>query len=880
MFRFVDRKGLTCKLQRRERHRLQPRLESLETRALLSGEVIYSTFTGEPDPGLTDGWTSFAQIVGYSAGGRQATEFQPSKNYTTSNVIVLAFGPAMENFTVRLSIANDDNGKPGSEVGTTSVIVNFPDSPHKGLAEASLVTNLQANANYWLVASAPDNAWDWCENLHLHGFNSSFYNGQWHTWVATPLVFQLTGTPGSQPDLAVAPPTWTAGQGVNVGYTISGADLPTATTAALYWSADATFDPSQDTLIAGSVTTTQTAQGTYSIHVNASTLGTPPTGAKYLLAVVDPNNTVSESDETNNVVSMPIKRPDLIATSLTWNTAQGGVDYAYTISGGDLPQGATGALYWLTDTSFNTGQHSLIPNSVFTTATSSQTAPYTGHIDATTLGTPPDASYTNLLFVLNSDDAVTESDGPFSLDPNNVQAIAIKPDLSVVDLVYNSAGVGLVYKLDGLPLPKATFVEYDWASGDSVSRKLGPAADPVVLPAGTAVGTHNDAGVLIGNLRLPPPPGTTHLLVVLDPLNLIGDPTPNNNVRAIRVHPAPTVEFSFIDPSGNVLDKAQKGQTYQVWARITNNDVVDPINVQLRWFEQYTTAPYPLDPSNGGSVGPITVANDSQVSVELGVVSHSWEWIPPQEPGHNIRETFLNVVADALGTGLTHEVAELLTTIIPNLLTVLGASHFSHPSTMVSYAAEVNWGGFSPIQLHNDLPIEVSQDLKAWLANFVALNIQANLYTSYALPLLVRFDPANAAVYLASEVRMLNAADAAYSQALDPPDPNYAVIAAPEPTATPELQAFSSVLIGTFAQTVADYEGWIVAEAKSRNRALGAKDAGDSNWESLQMNAAADYASRATLALNKLSAIQSLLDPYVASTIAPNRGSVAPVSER
>src|SRR5262249_46561996 len=70
-------------------------------------------------------------------------------------------------------------------------------------------------------------------------------------------------------------------------------------TAALYWSADTTFDPS-DTLIPGSVTTTQTAVGTYGpIRVDAANLGTPPTGTKYLLDVVDPDNTVAESDEPN-----------------------------------------------------------------------------------------------------------------------------------------------------------------------------------------------------------------------------------------------------------------------------------------------------------------------------------------------------------------------------------------------------------------------------------------------------------------------------------------------------------------------------------------------------------------------------------------------------
>ena len=115
------------------------------------------------------------------------------------------------------------------------------------------------------------------------------------------------------PDLAVTNPTWnTANGGVDFGYTISGADLTKATTAALYWSADTTFDAG-DTLITGSVTPTQTAQtppGTsVPVHVDAAALQNtpPPTGTKYLLAVVDPPDAANpqgqivESDETNNV---------------------------------------------------------------------------------------------------------------------------------------------------------------------------------------------------------------------------------------------------------------------------------------------------------------------------------------------------------------------------------------------------------------------------------------------------------------------------------------------------------------------------------------------------------------------------------------------------
>jgi hypothetical protein len=104
------------------------------------------------------------------------------------------------------------------------------------------------------------------------------------------------------PDLAATPPTWnTTDGGVDFGYTISGADAPQPPTIALYWASGTT----SDTIIGSPIATptaTQTVQGaSESFHVTPAQLGTPPQGAKYLLAVVNPpgNNHIPESDETN-----------------------------------------------------------------------------------------------------------------------------------------------------------------------------------------------------------------------------------------------------------------------------------------------------------------------------------------------------------------------------------------------------------------------------------------------------------------------------------------------------------------------------------------------------------------------------------------------------
>ncbi len=98
--------------------------------------------------------------------------------------------------------------------------------------------------------------------------------------------------------------------------------------------------------------------------------------------------------------------PAITATSLAFDTTQGGVDYSYTISNADLPQPAAAALYWAPTSTFDPTQDTLIPGSVFTTATTAQPAPYTGNIDAATLGTPPPGTK-DLLFVVDPQNLVT-----------------------------------------------------------------------------------------------------------------------------------------------------------------------------------------------------------------------------------------------------------------------------------------------------------------------------------------------------------------------------------------------------------------------------------------------------------------------------------------
>lgn len=128
---------------------------------------------------------------------------------------------------------------------------------------------------------------------------------------------------GPDPDLAATSLARDdARPGVDFGYEVAGASPAPGTTAALFWAGGTTFaarivDPiTGDPLPPPYSTTIERPVGRYGpFFVPDSLLGTPPAGATHLLLVVDPGNTVAESDESggmlgaNNVLALSLPVP-------------------------------------------------------------------------------------------------------------------------------------------------------------------------------------------------------------------------------------------------------------------------------------------------------------------------------------------------------------------------------------------------------------------------------------------------------------------------------------------------------------------------------------------------------------------------------------------
>ena len=73
-----------------------------------------------------------------------------------------------------------------------------------------------------------------------------------------------------------------------------------------------------------------TAAGSYGpIHVDAAIVGTPPSGAKYLVAVVDPGNLIAETAENNNVAFVAY---DPIAMDSATSPGSKDITFTYDVS--------------------------------------------------------------------------------------------------------------------------------------------------------------------------------------------------------------------------------------------------------------------------------------------------------------------------------------------------------------------------------------------------------------------------------------------------------------------------------------------------------------------------------------------------------------------
>ncbi len=323
--------------------RREPKMEVLEARALLTGfgEITGSlSFTGEDDLKV-DGSAqanyelhdSFdftnGSFADYGPADANAHDVNWSNNaiynsYTDQFIIFPGFNAQGSVGTKDFSVSGTIDLSPAGELAQS--LVNDGITPTTDLT-ITLKASVQIGGIYWIghpaaalttysftvggqskdgsLSYEPEFGIDnsiaelSSKSAHHHlgetiGFSSDFAGNKNTQQFSFNINVTVSKTPVN-PDLAATSLAWdTAQGGVDYGYTISGGDLQQPTTIDLDWASGTT----PDTIIGNPIvtTTTNTAQGTYNLHATPSQLATVPSGARYLLAVVDPNNDVTPAD--------------------------------------------------------------------------------------------------------------------------------------------------------------------------------------------------------------------------------------------------------------------------------------------------------------------------------------------------------------------------------------------------------------------------------------------------------------------------------------------------------------------------------------------------------------------------------------------------------
>ena len=214
-----------------------------------------------------------------------------------------------------------------------------------------------------------------------------------------------------------------------------------------------------------------------------------------------------------SVFEIDATSPKLEATSPTWNTASGALDYGYTISNANLPVPTTVDLDWASGTTAD----SVIGNPIISTTTGMSPGTYPLYASRSQLGTPP-AGATNLLVVADPENLVAPADADKVASLALTTIVATTPKWNNTD-----GGLDYGYTIGNLGLSQATAVELDWASGPTANTVIG---SPIMIaPSEQAQGTYQlyASPSQLGT----PPAGATYLLVVADPTNLVAPADPN-----------------------------------------------------------------------------------------------------------------------------------------------------------------------------------------------------------------------------------------------------------------------------------------------------------------------------------------------------------------
>ncbi len=307
-----------------------------------------ATAIGQVEASSTGGWLS---RVGGSAGAGSASliGIPGDSNYT----MAAAFQASA---TYRLDSTGEPNGIqmsfpvtayfPGYDSTRDDVTYVYPTytlgSSTFTLSVAERIHTITAKVGETITFSAAGNV-----------SQSGTFEAPVHYTTSDVLLVFFQGVTMRVPDLATDPQSGLSptpgGDGIQYTYTVEGEAPDGEVPVTFRWATG----PSLSNALPGdalrrTLTGADATVGTHAKQLTWADLGTRPSEATHLLMVLDPDDTVFETVETNNVaaVNVPNVQADIRIESLIWNPTGDGAVLTYEVVGTLPPSGSNILIRW------------------------------------------------------------------------------------------------------------------------------------------------------------------------------------------------------------------------------------------------------------------------------------------------------------------------------------------------------------------------------------------------------------------------------------------------------------------------------------------------------------------------------------------------------
>lgn len=500
--------------------------------------------------------------------------------------------------------------------------------------------------------------------------------------------------------------------------------------------------------------------------------------------------------------------------------------------------------------------------------------------------------YSEGLWVGGTDLHHGEAGGSIQID---IDLFGVEPDVGVSDVRVDPATGKIDVDYHGVNLNDEADIKLFWARELSSTGQIVPLGASVhTINVPDSLDGENSVSLAISDLAQQPPKNATHLLAVADPANQVDEAVEDNNRDAVKLQADFDLDIRFVGPTKTsntggalcsvcVVDAVAKREPYQLVADVTNNTAI-PYIVSFNVDEQLLDpAGVNIEPAlrTGGNklmdVEPIRVGPGQTVPVILDRITKSWDWIPSENPftgGHPLVTHVSWIAAAEEAENTFRDQFSKIGAAAGKIAPLLGNAEFlyglslSQPIVDLLYHVELERPDNQNLLVEDtaQIRLETPTRFKSKFVRAALLGFGADAAKGKAVMLGLAGLLSGGATWPAAgalgagSVALGALSDSAYRQAVDPPDPNYDEYVQVQYTQIPAGDQGHG-LPSYLAQLTSDRSALAAAEAASRDKALGALEAGDWFWYAEQLKSAGGF-SAASISLDaRLAVAEHLFQP-------------------